>query len=743
MSYNSITGLGSHAGEANTWLRFQDNNATTQITDSSGNGNHATLQGGRTTADLSVAGDAWSTLAMKPDGVADYADFAAGTTAAFDGTEFTLVMRFKNPSSTTNFHFFGRPGTAQSAMYADNSGQRIRYRLGSSNIGASPTNRGFTVDTWDGHIGSWTDGSPIEWLLQDGQSGIGSTPDSRTFNPSLLWNRNGALSDIAIRELILVPRATTATEREALMAGPEPLYTGTAVGVTQGTRGCTATGSHTWDAQGNGTATTVYLWEVADDAIGTNTQPRSRSNQFWPSQDDAGKHVRLTVLGANPSGNVDDAESQVTSWVPLTAAAPSTQGKTAVVRGRLNNTGTTDFTVTGFGNVAGAIFIYMMSDGTTAVQRDSSIGFGFESWASNGAVNNAQYNTHARRDDAATSGDFAWRGQTLTYPIFLTVTGQAWNAAPIADGVQMTVATSGSDILECTVILFDENCHIETGDVEQSIAGQWDDLNFAFAPSIAFEANGNSAYTGTLASAHQNIGAFDNDGNAVQICTAMDRSNIPTLVSVQLTSGDWASQYTLGSQNWKAIPSWANNGFTMEFDPTSSSFGDKIPWFAVGNIGAKCGNYTGPNSVTPGVGPFPVAFSGPTTVTPETVLFINTLLAGPGGSTGTVAQTFGYGIDDMVDPHAYGVYQKRAASPATQVASTLDNGNSQTTWYDGGSAPLSLVNGALTSTAPNEMTVDYTVLGGNNYEVGYIAFGEASAAAGFKPFWDSEQNAQG
>ena len=164
---------------------------------------------------------------------------------------------------------------------------------------------------------------------------------------------------------------------------------------------------------------------------------------------------------------------------------------------------------------------------------------------------------------------------------------------------------------------------------------------------------------------------------------------------------------------------------------------------SVGNIGAKCGNYTGPNSVSPGVGPFPVAFNGPTNVTPETVLFLNTLLSGPGGTPGTVAQTFGFGIDDMVDPHAYGVYQKRLASPSTQVASTLDNGDSQTTWYDGGSAPLSLVTGALISVAQNEMTVDYTNLGGNSYEVGYIAFGEETAAAGFKPFWDSEQNEQG
>lgn len=740
MGYNSLTGLGSHAGEANTWFRMQDNAASTQVTDSSGNGNHGTLQGGRTTADLSVAGDAWSTLALQGDGIADYIDFAAATTAAFN-TEHTAVLRWKNKSvaSGADVHW-GLTGSATSAFFADNAGNRMRYRQGAANLGL--ITRTLQVDEWDGIAISFEFNQAIRYTY-DGTSADGSTATANAYTPGVFMRRQSTYSPLAYREFILFDRTTTDDERLALLAGPEPLYIGPAITVSQTTRYCAPSGAPAWDAQGNGTPRTVYLWEVADDASGTNAQPRSRSNRFFPSAADAGKHVRLTISGENPEGNVDDAETQVTAWVPLTAAGPTVEGKTAVVRGALNNAGTTDFTVPGFGNVAGAIFIYMKSNGSTPVERDSSLGFGFESWTANGAVNNAQYNTHARRDDGATSGDFAWRGQTLTYPIFLTFTGQSWSAAPIADGVRLTVATTGTDQMECTVILFDENCQIETGDVGAT-SGQFDSVNFAFQPSIVFQANGCAPFTGTAASSFTNVGAFDNDGNAVQICGSTERNNIPTDIGLSITSGDWARQYAYGSISWTATPSWANSGFTMDLSGGGGAGTDIIPWFAIGNIGAKCGTYQVPNSVSPGVGPFAIPYSGPTSVIGETALFLDVLLNANGNSPGTAAAWFGFGVDDGADPHHYGIYQKYNASPATQMASTFSD-QSQTVWYDGGTAPLELVKGTVTSFDQGEMTVDYTALGGNNYAAGYIVFGQtgtAPPAGNWRPFQNMRFNSE-
>lgn len=731
-SYNELFGQGSHLIDPSIkgWWKLDDNAASSTVLDYSGNDYHGTFYSGGAEANTSgnsTTGYSYNSAALDFNGSNEYVEIPSSVLNEIETNQTWTMGCFANPETSI------ADGRMMGQWHGSNEQLLMWYDVDGSGKGLAAivradSNRITGVDdahdpVWSAWASSW-DGSTIVTNV-DGvqQSSAAASGTMASLSRSFFIGRDkggaGAKSFTGpIANAFLASRSWSESELSEYANGPEPTrlvdpvlsQTSEKISVTAGA----------WDNAGNGTVTVLYQYEVADDSSGTNAEDRAATATMYPKAGDNGKYVRVSVSGSN-NGDIDSAETWTSAWTLITADAPATEGAATMTRGELNNTGTTDFTVTGFGNVAAAIFIFHESDGTSATQDGQQTGWGFQAWSSNGALNDNKFSTADRRDDNASSGDFCWRSNTNSHPIFLTSTGQSWTVAPITDGVRATVSTSGTDTLQCTVIMFDENCTVITDRVSQT-DGAWDDIDFEFSPSAVFQASGCAPITGTSVSAFQSIGAIDNDGNAWQMCTSMERNNLPTDIGISLTSDDWARQYAYGSISWTATPTWANSGYSLSIAGGSAGT-DTIPYIAIGNIGAKCGTQIGPRSTDPGAfDGFDVAFSGDTTVTPDVVLFGNSLLNSAGSNPGTSAEAYGYGFDDGSDPHSYGVYQQYNVNPSN-TAAMYDGDDSQTVYYDAGTAPAQVTRGRISEMNEGEFVIDYDGLGGNPYIFGYLAFG--------------------
>ena len=327
MSYNSLFGLGTHAGDTaleGHWL-LQDNAASTVVVDSSSNGNDATASANTST--LSTTG---------PGGHLPSA-------FAFDGLSTRVDHTFTDTNTDQTIGAWIKTavnGDRSAVSVADSSSTKQQKRLQAAasdghfeamsfdgtpklvRISDSRKDDGnwhFSVALFEngGGRGGYTDGyfrpitGPSDSISNLDRFTIGVSADS---TPWGFWD-----GDIA--GAFRFDRLLTETECGEVEAGPEPLnLTAPAVSGTHETGQTLTTSNGTWDNQANGTIAYTYQWQRADDASGTNAADISgaTSSTYTLTASDENKYVRATIVASNDGGS-DPSEDQATAWTLVTS----------------------------------------------------------------------------------------------------------------------------------------------------------------------------------------------------------------------------------------------------------------------------------------------------------------------------------------------------------------------------------------------------------------------------------------
>ena len=510
------------------------------------------------------------------------------------------------------------------------------------------------------------------------------------------------------------PIALVDSEFTELYEGPEPDYIGAGVTVSQTSTYMSASGV-SYDNQGNGTIAYTYQWEVADDASGTNSENRSRTATCYPKAGDNGKYARFTVTATNDGGN-DPSQDQTSAWTLITADVPATEGQTAAVHGVVPASGSTSFTKTGFGTVAGAIIIASQSDGTTQELADAHIGVGF--WDST----NDQLRACTMLTPDNSSSSAASKRSTSSGSMVMI--GQLrFTVSAVTDGVQLTYSGGpATDDFHATVILFDENCIVESG-YTQASSSVFPSFEFEFAPEGVLFVSSGQEFVESASNGLISLGAVDKYGRQVLNGFGNDDNASSAVENKQMFSADSVFGQVFPTGDWYTSVSWASQGYVLETDTTGSALTDVALWIAVANVGVSVESNDGPTANGT------VTYPAKGVSDPQCTMFLNTVMQpGTGSSIGGEAQFWGIGIDDGVDPRSHGMCIADNISPSL-AKSCYGNGESQTSWVPISATTIVQSKSASVDSFGNgAQTLDYTIGTGTARVFGTITFGSLTPA---------------
>lgn len=326
-SYNELFGLGSHSPDAALEIHWlcQDDAASTDVIDTSGNGRHGTLSGGDDTEDVSELGpNAWLPKAI---GFAN--NISRLVTAAYarsvwpitigafylcDGTGTHAAVCYAN--SASNSQYFSLYGRGSSGFDV------ILHRM-SVSVSAAGT---IAAGSWRHSVGVFAGNTDKRLYIHgelDATLATSSLPSD--FSQFALGgiNRTTPLHPLsgAVAGAALFSRELTVGEIQQWNAGPEPINV-TPPGSPSGTTtvGETLTASAgTWDDADNGSLVYSYQWYRADndEGAGEVAIDGATSATYTLVAGDAAKFIRHSVRAAN-DGGYDAAEDQTSAYVEIT-----------------------------------------------------------------------------------------------------------------------------------------------------------------------------------------------------------------------------------------------------------------------------------------------------------------------------------------------------------------------------------------------------------------------------------------
>lgn len=721
MTCNSLYGVGAQAIDANLVFRLKcnDNAASTTVLDSSGNGNHGTLLGGRNTADLhvsSISGKNSGSLDLNGSG--DIISLPVNMTA----WPYTLGIKVQADAAVDDFIFSQGDTTSTSRYFALRAANGV-YSINSRNTFNRLADGTTAIGGVDSVVGVWAADDDQRLYV----NGVNEATIFGTTSANALANamRIGGLQRTTesnyfngrVEEAFAFSRALTIDEQNELASGEEP--TRLADPVVSQTATYLETTEGSWDNRGNGVITYSYQWEVADDASGANAEGRAVTARMYPKRGDVGNYARVTVRASN-LGGFDDFETYVSAWQLITADVPAEEGQTKVVHGVIPTSGTVDLTSSGFGTPSAALITVSQTDGGLQESPDAYIGFGF--WVNDGS--DTQGSIGSQFVNGSSSGTDSRRGATLDAVRIPNAVAMTCSAT--TDGITLTYASGApaTDQLYVTAILFDSNVQAEGWASERDGANGWPDHDLEFAPTgmIAF-CNGDAFPDNSESSALMCIGAMDQYERQCYSQIYSRNNSHPTQLTYAINNDGFSAQAANGSVDWVIGGSWVNGGYTLAINEVDSNAGsDGVLFIALGNIGMSVELHAGPTANGSST------FAAKGVSQPSCTMFLNSV-AQPGTnlSSGGEAQYWGIGIDDGIAPRAYGVCSVDNTTP-TFVTSTYDTA-SQVSWVPiSASAIIQSKSASVGSFGNGAYTLDYATGTGTARAFGAITFGSLTPA---------------
>lgn len=341
MSYNSITGLGSHSGTVGNHWALQDDAASTVVTDSLGN-NNATLVTGENTSDRAATGpNSWATSSF--DFASSGNDDGVELNNFGDSDEGTFLIRAEIPSSPSTsslLHFSSDSAADQFGPHDElylqvNTDRGIDVEIDGQGGAAAVAEASPVTAGWHSFAITWNRSSSTLTLYIDGVQAAQDT--SHSWDPFVFTYAyiartpagssrafGGKVADAAQAATVL-----TGTQILDWHNGTEPINSvapsiptsgqvGTPLVRTAGTWGLDSP----FSSGSNGTIELGYQWTRSNDGTGTGEADISGATAiaYTPTASDLGKFLRVRERGTNDGGFDSDADTNSNFTAAIAAA---------------------------------------------------------------------------------------------------------------------------------------------------------------------------------------------------------------------------------------------------------------------------------------------------------------------------------------------------------------------------------------------------------------------------------------
>ena len=400
----------------------------------------------------------------------------------------------------------------------------------------------------------------------------------------------------------------------------------------------------------------------------------------------------------------------------------------AVVNATLTATGsgTTDFTVSGFGTPSAAIVI--VGDAASGFNPQASAGVSVGFWdGTNQCV-------HSIRAFDALGTTSTYRLSRNDYAAAFVGTSSTWSAgysaSAITDGIRLTMGVDNTSAQRfATVILLSGvSAKITRLTLSSSTNGTATTGSLGFAPTAAIVLGsglaGNTAASGSTQSANAllSFGAATSDGAHRMIAWASSDSTATATVTSLYSETRLASQVSAGTDSWSAeVTTWGADSLTMT-SRTGGSGGDDVDILCLG--GADLSLLLGTLTTATSTGSADVTTTG---IDPDAVLLClgntsSTTIASDGTASG-----FAVGASDGTTHGGYALVDEDAAD-TTNTESSYSSANAVYSRTSSGGTASDLVVGAV-SMGAEKFSVNYTTVSGTARKGWFLAFGPASVGA--------------
>lgn len=401
----------------------------------------------------------------------------------------------------------------------------------------------------------------------------------------------------------------------------------------------------------------------------------------------------------------------------------------AVVNATLTATGsgTTDFTVSGFGTPSAAIVI--VGDAASGFNPQASAGVSVGFWdGTNQCV-------HSIRAFDALGTTSTYRLSRNDYAAAFVGTSSTWSAgysaSAITDGIRLTMGVDNTSAQRfATVILLSGvSAKISRLTLSSSTNGTATTGSIGFAPTAAIVLGsglaGNTAASGSTQSANAmlSFGAATSDGAHRMIAWASSDSTATATVTSLYSETRLASQVSAGTESWSAeVTTWGADSLTMT-SRTGGSGGDDVDILCLG--GADLSLLLGTLTTATSTGSADVTTTG---IDPDAVLLClgntsSTTIASDGTASG-----FAVGASDGTTHGGYALVDEDAAD-TTNTESSYSSANAVYSRTSSGGTASDLVVGSV-SMGTEKFSVNYTTVSGTARKGWFLAFGPAAAGGG-------------
>jgi hypothetical protein len=387
-----------------------------------------------------------------------------------------------------------------------------------------------------------------------------------------------------------------------------------------------------------------------------------------------------------------------------------------VVRATLTATGsgTTDFTVPGFGTPTGALIIAgpPTNGSPTRVHAGMSIGL----W--DGTNQRCQYWYGA--DNAATSNTTRTTSVTQVIRHYDNATQVcAYTAAAITDGIQLTMSVDNtSDTRLCTVIMW-TGVSAVVGSITPNASqdGTQASASLGFAPELVVMVP--THVTGAADStddARGGIGFADISGNHNCVALHWDDNQADETASQQVST---TRVYSVIGGSAGEITAWGADTFTLTTRDAAHAGGQIVFYLALGGADLSFDQFTFDSRTTTGDTVIP------TDVDPDAALFVLTTNSAVGTATDSGANGMAIGLIGSAGQYSHNTSVEDAAATtncnsATQAAQAIDLDSSAA------GSRTDLLDGTAVLNS-SDITLTYTVVDGTARKGFGIAFGVAGA----------------